>query len=140
MVVETYRKVPFGWATHDCVLFAARCVDAQLGTRFEANIQRDYRYDGSIQAARLVVEAGGWEKIVGRYLGPSVPAAQLGFGDVVLGRANEPFERTSLLGICDEEVFMVPDVNGLLWLPMSNAFLGWRLTDIAKHQRDMLNV
>lgn len=139
-VVETYRNIPFTWTVHDCVLFAARCVDAQIGTRFEYNIQRDYKYVGATSALRIVIEAGGWENLVRRYLGPSVPAEQLEFGDVVLGHSVPPFERTTLVGICDEELFIAPDTNGLSWLPMSNAIVGWRIADIARHQRELLNV
>jgi hypothetical protein len=139
-VVETYRHIPFAWCSHDCVLFAARCVDAQLGTRFEFNIQRDYRYEGPISALRLVAEAGGWEEIIGRYLGPPSAAEGLRFGDVVLGCAAPPFERTTLLGICDEELFMAPDSNGISWSPMSQALKGWKLSDIAERQRRLLDV
>lgn len=139
-VVETYRHTPFAWTVHDCVLFAARCVDAQLGTRFEYNIPRDYQYDGPISALRIVIQAGGWENLIGRYLGPAVPATELSFGDVVLGHSVPPFERTTLVGICDEELFMAPDSEGLVWLPMSYALTGWKLADIAARQRELLNV
>lgn len=139
-VVENYRHVPFAWASHDCVLFAARCVDAQLGTHFEANIFRDYRYSNAISALRIVVSGGGWEAIIGRYLGPPVPAAQVEFGGVVIGHALEPFEATTLVGICDEEMFMAPDTNGLTWLPMSRATMGWNIIDIARRQRELLDV
>lgn len=139
-VVDTYRRTPFAWTTHDCVLFAARCVDAQLGTRFEYNIARDYQYEGPISALRIVVAAGGWEALVTRYLGASVKAEKLEFGDVVLGHGPPPFERATLLGICDEELFMAPDTEALSWLPMSNAILGWKIADIARHQKELLNV
>lgn len=139
-VVEAYRKTPFAWNAHDCVLFAARCVDAQLGTRFEGNIRRDYRYEGAVSALRVVAEAGGWEKIIGRYLGPSVAPEKIEFGDVVLGHGPPPFDRSTMIGVCDEELFMAPDNEGLAWLPMSYAIMGWKLSDIARHQREMLNV
>ncbi len=89
-VIEGYRKTPFVWRVHDCVLFAARCVDAQIGTRLEANLLRDYQYTGPVPAIRIVKDAGGWEVGISRYLGPSVAPAELEFGDVVLGRANPP--------------------------------------------------
>lgn len=131
-VIEAYRKVPFLWTVHDCVLFAARCVDAQLDTRIETFIQRDYRYEGPISALRIVKNAGGWEPLVSRYLGPSVGAEELEFGDVVLGHPEAPFERTSLLGICDEELFIAPGTFDLEWLPMTNALRGWKLERIRK--------
>jgi hypothetical protein len=37
-------------------------------------------------------------------------------------------------------MFMVPDTNGLYWLPMSHALMGWKIADIAKRQRELLNV
>jgi hypothetical protein len=139
-VVETYRYIPFTWNVHDCVLFAARCVDAQIGTRFEYNIQRDYKYEGPISAVRIVKEAGGWEKLIERYLGPPVQVDRLEFGDVVLGHSYPPLEDTTMLGICDEELFMAPDIEGLSWLPMSNALAGWKISEIAQRQRELLNV
>lgn len=139
-VVDTYRNVPFAWTVHDCVLFAARCVDAQLGTRFEFNIPRDYKYDGALSALRIVMQAGGWENLIARYLGPPVAAKDLEFGDVVLGHSLPPFDRTTMIGVCDEELFMAPDTEGLVWLPMSYALAGWKLADIAKRQRELLDV
>jgi hypothetical protein len=138
-IVERYRNAPFAWSEHDCALFAARCVDAQLATRFEANIQRDYRYSEPAAALLIIKAAGGWEPIISRYLGPSVPPAELEFGDVVLAHAPAPYERTFLLGICDEERFMAPDTLGLAWVPMQNAVMGWSLKNIAAQQLAVLN-
>lgn len=129
-IIEIYRNTPFMWAVHDCVLFASRCVDAQLGTRFESNIIRDYHYETPIAALHIVKEAGGWEPLIERYLGPSAPADQLELGDVVLAHAPEPFERTSLLGICDEELIIVPGSLRLEWHPMAQALMGWKLDRI----------
>jgi hypothetical protein len=131
-IIETYRRVPFIWSVHDCVLFAARCVDAQMDSRFETFIQRDYRYEGAVSAARIVKEAGGWETIVSRYLGPAIGPEELEFGDIVLGRAHPPFERTCLLGVCDEELFIAPGTFQLEWLPMTNALRGWKLDRIPR--------
>lgn len=130
-VIEAYRNTAFTWGLHDCALFAARCVDAQIGTRFESNIQRDYAYEGPVSAVRLVKEAGGWETIIGRYMGASVSPEDLEIlGDVVLARAHAPFERTALLGIRDEELIVVPGTLKLEWLPMSHAICGWKLDNV----------
>jgi len=139
-IVERYRHTPFVWSVHDCVLFAARCVDAQLGTRFEFNILRDYDYHEPVTAVRIVKQAGGWEPLITRYLGPSSNPTELSFGDVVLGHSMPPFERTSLIGICDEELFMAPDQHGLAWVSMENALMGWTLTGIARQQQKLLEV
>lgn len=126
-IIETYRRIPFMWSVHDCVLFAARCVDAQLDTKLEIFIQRDFQYEGPVSAARLVKQAGGWEPLVSRYLGASVGPEELEFGDIILGHPDAPFERTALLGICDEELFIAPGTFALEWLPMKNAMRGWKL-------------
>lgn len=126
-IIETYRRIPFLWSVHDCVLFAARCVDAQLDTKLETFIQRDFKYEGPVSAVRLVKQAGGWEPLVSRYLGPSVGPEELEFGDVVLGHLEVPYERTSLLGVCDEELFIAPGTFELKWLPMTHAIRGWKL-------------
>lgn len=131
-IIETYRRVPFLWSVHDCVLFAARCVDAQLDTRLETFVQRDFKYEGPVSALRLIKQAGGWEPIISRYLGPSVGPEELTFGDVVLGKNVPPFERTCLTGVCDEELFMAPGPFELEWLHMTNALRGWKLDRIPR--------
>jgi hypothetical protein len=131
-IIETYRRLPFAWSIHDCVLFAARCVDAQLATQFETFVQRDFKYEGPVSALRIVKDAGGWEPLISRYLGPSVGPEQLTFGDVVLGHNEPPRERTTLMGICDEELFIAPGAFELEWLPMTNAIRGWKLDRIPR--------
>lgn len=131
-IIETYRRIPFLWSVHDCVLFVARSIDAQLDTKFETFIQRDFKYEGPVSALRILKSAGGWEPLISRYLGPSVGPEELEFGDPVLGKNVPPFERTQLLGICDEEVFMAPGTFELEWLPMKNAIRGWKLDRIPR--------
>jgi hypothetical protein len=125
-VVERYRHALFDWGRIDCKTFAASFVDARCGTHWLAQLQADLPYDDALSAMRLIKAAGGWEAIVTRYLGPPVPINDVEFGDVVLGRANPPLERTVALGICDEECFMAPGNQGLVWFPMSNALRGWK--------------
>jgi hypothetical protein len=84
-------------------------------------------YHDALSAVRVVKAAGGWEHIVTQFLGPPVPISEAEFGDVILGHANPPLERTVALGICDEEYFMAPGNLGLVWLPMRpNAQRCWK--------------
>lgn len=129
-IIETYRRIPFLWSVHDCVMFTARCVDAQIDTRLETFIQRDFRYDGPVSALRVLKKAGGWEPLISRYLGPSVPPEELEFGDPVLATNAPPMERTELMGICDEELLIAPGPFQLEWLPMKHAIRGWKLDRI----------
>jgi hypothetical protein len=124
-VIDCYRASSFEWGHHDCVLFAARCVDAQCGSNFEERIRQDFRYGSALSALRLIQEAGGFEAIVSRYLGAAVPASDLKIGDVVLGRGPGIFADCQMLGICDEELFVAPDSQALVWLPMKLALKGW---------------
>lgn len=125
-IVDAWRRVPFEWGHHDCVLFAARCVDAQCGSDFEKRIRAEFRYDTALEALRLVKDNGGFEGVVTRFLGPAVPVEQLEFGDVVLGRGPAQFADTIALGVHDDDHFMVPDNQRLAWLPMKFAIKGWK--------------
>lgn len=126
-VVERFRKVRFEWGVFDCRIFAAAFVDARCGTDWERKLNRELpMYHDALSAVRVVKAAGGWENIVTEFLGPPVPTNEAEFGDVILGHANPPLERTVALGICDEEYFMAPGDNGLVWLPMSNALRCWK--------------
>lgn len=124
-VVERYRNASFEWGHVDCFRFAASFVDARCGTNWLWTLQSELIYSDAVSALRVIAQAGGWEAIVTRYLGPPIPLNEVQFGDVVLGRANPPLERTVALGICDEEYFMAPGALGLVWFPMSNATRGW---------------
>lgn len=126
-VVERFRSRPFEWAAADCKSFACAFVDAWAGTDFGARLEQDLpRYLTAIEAIRIIHGAGGWVKIISKYLGDPVDPRSAEFGDVVLGRGAPPFEASQLLGICDEELFMAPGALGLTWLPMSNALQVWK--------------
>lgn len=127
-VVELYRHRAFAWGLADCKTFAATFVDAYTGSEFLAKLERELPpYTAPLAAIRIVQAAGGWEQIISKYLGEPVPLEQAEFGDVVLGCGKAPFERTKVLGICDEELFMAPGAMGLVWLPMStNALKVWK--------------
>jgi len=125
-VINRYRNEPFSWRGHDCVLFAARCVDAQCGTKFEQSIYSDYGfYDSPLSAARLISASGGFETMISRYLKAPVEVDQLRIGDVVLARS--PNLNTICLGICDEEYLIAPDFSRLAWVSMSHAIKGWKI-------------
>lgn len=129
VVVERYRHAPFEWGEHDCVLFAARCLDAQRGdTLLEDRLRHEYRYRTALDAVRLVRAAGGWEPLICEFMGESVAVESLVLGDLVLGhgaRGGRRDETVTALGVCDEELFMAPGERGLAWLPMSYALRGW---------------
>lgn len=126
-VVEEFRHRRFEWAKADCKSFACAFVDALTGSDFSARLARDLPpYATAVEAINALKVAGGWEVIITKYLGEPVDLNLAAFGDVVLGHGNPPFERSRMLGVCDEELFMAPGALGLEWLPMSNALKVWK--------------
>lgn len=126
-VVEEFRHRPFAWGSSDCKTFAARFVDARTGSDFLRKLEEALPpYMTPLQAIHIVKAAGGWEPLITSYLGEPVPLEQAEFGDVVLTAGAPPFERSRLLGICDEELVMAPAALGLVWLPMSCALKVWK--------------
>ncbi len=126
-VVERWRHRKFEYGIFDCWHFCAEFVDARLGTNYLTDVSRALpRYESPIEAVRLVNAAGGWEAIITKFLGPPSPLAEIEFGDVVLGHADPPLERTTVLGICDDDVIMATGSLGLCFFSMKNAIRGWK--------------
>ena len=134
-VVAKYRHAPFDWGTTDCLHFIAEFLDARLDTSYLHRVSMELPFYQDARSAIAVVASFGvganpidaWEAAVTHFLGAPCPIGEVEFGDVVLGRASPPQERTVALGICDEEMFMAPGNQGLVWMPMRpNAVRGWK--------------
>jgi len=126
-VIDRYRYWPFTWGEHDCVLFAARCIDAQCDSTFELRLRREFDYHNGISAYRAIKAGGGFERLLSRYLGPAMPPTQAEVGDVVLAQGTAGrFDNQQIIGICDEEKFIAPDELCLSWVPMKFATHVWK--------------
>lgn len=64
--LEEWSRKPFAWGSADCVRFAARWVELHTG----ADPMAGYDYASALEAARVLREGGGLERLVSRVLGP----------------------------------------------------------------------
>jgi hypothetical protein len=74
--------MPFAWGANDCCLFAADAVLALTGT--DPAEQLRGTYSAALGAARVLEEHGGVAALATAALGPTLPPALAGVGDVVL--------------------------------------------------------
>ena len=113
--------LPFTWGSHDCVLFAADCVQACTGTDPAAAMRGTY--SDAIGAARLVHELGGLAEIAAAHCGKEVSPTMAQPGDIglVLNAGRE------CLAVCTGAVWHVPGGDGLVPLPINNATRAWRV-------------
>lgn len=122
-LLQESLRTPFVWGTHDCVLLAAKGVDAQLGTAWYDDVRVRFSYTDEAQARAVLAAAGGLEAMVTSYLGTPVMPSWCGAGSVVLTALGE----RQLLCLHDGTKLVGPDEVGLRRVPMALAVCGWRL-------------
>lgn len=112
--------MPFAWGSNDCCTFAAAAVEALTGVDPMASVPP---YATAIEAARLVEEGGGLERLAGSFLGASVSPAMAAVGDIVLvtnaGR--------QMLGVCNGTNVLAPGEAGMAVLGMETALAAWKI-------------
>lgn len=123
------QRAPFAWGSHDCCLWAADAVRAQVGVDPAAALRG--RYASALQAARVIAAAGGsLEDIARAALGPPLRNPMLACaGDVglTMGRvADDPADRATL-AVCLGEWWAVPAAHGLALQPLNAATMAWRV-------------
>lgn len=99
--IREAQRIPFDARSHNCVLFAARCVEAITG----APVPR--RWKGSLEPT---VDA----------LLPRVKPSMAARGDVVLADVPEPS-----LGVCIGRKAAFVSPTGLIFEPMRKARIAW---------------
>lgn len=125
-LLKRYRSEPFEWGVNDCVLFTARCIDAQLGGYSYLNLVSElYRYMTFRQAYRMMINLGGLEAATSHHLGEPTNWARLENGDVVLGRAMD--RDVQLLGVLYNQGFLTTGPLGIVTMSMDYALKGWKL-------------
>lgn len=106
--LEQARLRPFEWGAHDCVHFAARCVQACTG----AQVQLPGRWRSPRGAARAVRRSGGWEQALSQRLGERVQPSQAQRGDVgLVPAAHGP--TGFAVAVCAGAWFVAPGLAGL---------------------------
>jgi hypothetical protein len=120
--VDAHRMTPFGWGSHDCVLFAAGWVLEATGVDPIGDIRDQWADERS--ALRLIKSLGGLRFAVDERLGNPISTALAWRGDLIL---HEITERPGL-GICLGAEFAAPtEDGGLSFVPMSAARMAWRV-------------
>lgn len=80
-IFEGAHGKTFRWGRHDCCQFVARAAAAVTGDDRRALFPR---YRSKTGAESILAECGGFEGLLTRAFGESVPVARAGMGDVVL--------------------------------------------------------
>ena len=119
-VVSAAARRRFRYGDFDCCLFAADVVNAITGVDRAAEL-RGYR--SRRQALVILERAGGFVPLVTRLLGPAIPAAQAGRGDVIFGYPIVD----GAVGVCLGRSVAFAGPKGVSFYPRSVAALAWRI-------------
>lgn len=122
-VVEKYRATPFAWGGHDCCLWAATAVQAQLGADPAADLRGTY-HSQRAAVALIRKKFGQIEKIPSAYGFAEQPLARSQRGWLVSKR----FQRRGItLGVCvgTRAAFAGPD--GLVFCSLGECRKTWRV-------------
>lgn len=79
-VIQAAIERPFSWGTHDCITFAADCVDAVTGSDPLNGLRG--AWCGQFSALRRVARMGGMRAVVASALGPEIAPAMATVGDI----------------------------------------------------------
>ena len=123
------ERAPFAWGVHDCCLWAADAVLAQVGVDPAADLRG--RYASALQAQRVIAATGGSLEAVARAaLGRPLRHPMLACaGDVglvmgpVVGQAGD----RAALAVCLGVWWALPAAHGLALQPLAAATAAWRV-------------
>lgn len=123
------QRAPFRWGSHDCCLWAADAVRAQVGIDPAAELRG--RYATAMQARRVIGVTGGTlDGLARAALGEPLRHPMLACaGDVglTLGQATSEYEDRATLAVCLGGWWAAPASHGLAMLPMTAAIAAWRV-------------
>lgn len=110
---------PFSWGVHDCALWAADAIQAQLGADPAQDLRGRYRTQ--LGAHRLVAPLGGLPGVAAAVLGEPLRSPLLAcMGDV-------GYTRQGALAVCAGETWLVATRDGMGHLPLADALQAWRV-------------
>lgn len=120
-VIESCRDTPFDWGSHDCGLFAARCIEAMTGVDVAIDVRGQY---STKAGAMRVLHQRGMTSIAdfaGSILPEPCPRYLARRGDIILFHAVEG----PALGICMGHLAVGPGPKGLTWIPARHWVKAW---------------
>jgi uncharacterized protein DUF6950 len=123
-VINSSRGIPFAWGTHDCVTFAAKCVEAQIDDEYL--FKRISEEFGTWSSAREASRAHRdlLNSCVCRMLGEHVAWTLLSMGDIAFAIDDRGME---FVCVHDGFQFVAPDASGLQKIPFGYIRHGWRI-------------
>lgn len=120
--IDAASRRPFDYATENCGLFAAQCIDAICEDSHRAEELREHM--GSVEAAaRFLNDAGGIEAAVTARLGEPVPWGHAMRGDVCL----MPTQDGPGLGVCVGDMVAMMSPAGIAHVRIDKALRTWRI-------------
>ena len=119
--IESVRYTPFKFGSHDCCLFAAKCVDAMHGTAFSGRVM-EFGCKSEKEYRKLIREGRTLEAMTKSVLGDPVDDSPRD-GDVVLARIGG----RATLCIAAPPVLIAAGRDGVIPAPMSCAETVWRV-------------
>lgn len=120
-LVAERLQMPFAWGAHDCVLFAADCIQAVTGVDPVADLRGQWHDQSS--AVRSIARLGGLQTAVTQRMGLPVGALYAQRGDLVLHCRDG----TEALAVCLGEHLAGPSESGLLFFGLENGVKAWRV-------------
>lgn len=109
---------PFEWGKSDCCKFAARCVNAIVGT----DPSERWQYADEFGAGRILRQYGGVEGIATFVFGEPKDAMSANRGDVVMVEAPK-----RMLGVCIGHLVAVQGGHGVEFVVLSSALKAWSI-------------
>lgn len=116
-VFDQWRDAPFEWGTHDCVLFAARCVEAVTGENPCPGLEGTYTTQAGALAA---LSAAGYADLAEAFeaaVGAPRPVLFARRGDIVL---TDPFV-SAVVDLTGETIVGLDPVAGFTFAPLRSA-------------------
>jgi len=125
--IDANRDRPFEWGTHDCMLWAASCVEAITGNDPAKSLRGTY--DSALSAYRIINSHGGFEEIVDHLLpdGASnrIHSKIAQRGDMI---TTTDSKGRMALGVCDTHHGIFPGSSGLTFLTRGSLIsVAWRV-------------
>jgi hypothetical protein len=122
--IQNQMHRPFEWGVHDCLLFAASCVEAVSGD--DPAIEYRGTYSTALAAYRIIDDAGGFDALIDSCLGVDRVHINLAQRGDVVSRTDEK-SRTSA-GVCVGAVYVFTGPSGLVFLPKQECNISaWRI-------------
>lgn len=116
-VIQAATERPFSWGRHDCITFAAECVEAVTGVDLLQPVRGTWH--SQLQALRMLSKLGGIPAVLTRHLGAEVPPLMARPGDVGITESGATV-------VCCGDLWRGPGACGLEFVHPFEIKQAWR--------------